>query len=190
VNPLGVGTINTVLVVDDDMTLQRSAIRGLAPRRVLVADRIANALRLAESEPMDLAVIDVHLCDFRRGGENGLELVGKLRARNSKLPLVVITGWRSGSVVDAAYQAGAVKTYEKPVEWERIIAELEVGIGCDVSSHIDIPSYQEWKREYLKKLLAATDYNVTHGARTMGVKRASLQRLLASQNIPRKSKRP
>jgi two-component system, response regulator RegA len=189
VKPLGVGTINTVLVVDDDETLRRSAIRGLAPRRVLVADRIADALRLADDVKLDLAIIDVHLCDFRRGGENGLELVTKLHALNPELPLVVITGWHSGSVVDMAYQAGALKTFEKPIVWDQIIVELETGMALPMTSSIAIPTYEEWKREYLKKLLPATEYNITHGARTMGVKRASLQRLLANHGLARKTKR-
>jgi ActR/RegA family two-component response regulator len=189
VKALGVGTIKSVLVVDDDEGLRRTAMRALRPRRVVVADRIADALRLVESENVDLGIIDVHLTDFRRGGENGVELVAKLHERSPSLPLVVITGWRSGGVVDNAYQAGAARTYEKPVDWLRIIVDLEVGATHSVTSSIAIPSYQEWKREYLKKLLEATDYNVTQGARTMGVKRASLQRLLASQGLARKAKR-
>lgn len=189
IKALGEGAIQSVLVVDDDEGLWRSAARQLRPRRVSSAARIADAMRLAEAEAFDLAVIDVHLCDVRTGGENGLELVAQLHARDQSLPIVVITGWHSGHTVDAAYQAGAVKTYEKPFEWSDIIRDMEVGEAPASPNSIEIPTQQEWKREYVKRLLHETRYNVTKAAKTMGVKRTSLQRLLANYGFQRKKRR-
>ena len=184
IRPVGEGAIKCVLVVDDDAAIRKSAITALRPRTVRVASCIAEATELFSCHAFDLAIVDVHLCDVRTGGENGIDFVRHLRKCRPSLLSVVVTGLRVGTVVDDAYQAGAVKTYEKPFDWKQVIVELEQG-PATASPSPRLPNVDEWKRDYIARALNASGANVTRAASTIGVKRTSLQRLTSKLGLAR-----
>ena len=81
---------NRVLLVDDDLALLEIFADLLTNRSmtVLTATSIADAMAIAESQPLDVALVDIRL-----GDENGRELATKLKMINKDLPIIYMTGY-------------------------------------------------------------------------------------------------
>lgn len=77
-----------ILFVDDEIPIREMLSlyfkrKGFA---VTTAGSRAEAVRLAEMTPFDLAILDIDL-----GGENGLELLGLFKRKYPKAPVVMFT---------------------------------------------------------------------------------------------------
>jgi two-component system NtrC family sensor kinase len=88
----------TVLVVDDDFQVRNFVTDSLAESgyRTLEAVDGHAALRILERELVDLAVIDLAL-----PGMDGGELARSARQRRSDLPIIFITAYAEGDMIDA-----------------------------------------------------------------------------------------
>ncbi len=96
----------TVLVVDDDVNM-REHLRSIfetAGYRALSAGETASALRLLQTEPCDLVLIDLALSEV-----DGLALCRLLRAQpaTSKLPVITLAHDDTDSQKQEAFAAGA-----------------------------------------------------------------------------------
>ena len=117
---------STVMVIDDDAAARESVV-ALASFKGLRARGFASAEEfLAEYDPKQKGVLVV---DFRMPGMTGLELLHQLNARNSSLPVVMITGYGDVPMAVKAMQAGAASFLEKPCKeqelWREVIQALE-----------------------------------------------------------------
>ncbi|MBL9215559.1 MAG: sigma-54-dependent Fis family transcriptional regulator [Opitutaceae bacterium] len=117
-----------------------------APHRILVADDqpdVLEALRLLlkaegyqidtakspaavmkaiEARDYSLAIIDLNYARDTTSGQEGLELLAKLQAADSSLPVVVMTAWASVEVAVEAMRRGAKDFITKPWENPRLLA--------------------------------------------------------------------
>ena len=83
---------NRILVVDDDMPLLE-ILRDLLNDNLLTvhtASSTAEAMAIAESNELDVALIDLRL-----GSENGRDVAAKLKKLNDNLHIVYMTGYAS-----------------------------------------------------------------------------------------------
>lgn len=113
-----------VLVVEDDVAIAGSLVRGLKARGYDVeletsGDRAA--LRSADS--FDVAVIDLGL-----PGKNGFELLELWRGRTSA-PMIVLTAQNALEDRLAAFAKGAADFVPKPFFLEELVARIETRLG-------------------------------------------------------------
>jgi len=113
----------TVLLVDDDRTLVEMVAlmlkrSGFEPR---VAYDGAQALRILNSEPIDLVILDVML-----PGLDGFELCRRIRAlpRKEHLPILMLSARSQVSDRLAGFEAGADDYVAKPVAIKEIVARV------------------------------------------------------------------
>jgi DNA-binding NarL/FixJ family response regulator len=108
----------------DDQDLVRQGIAGL----LSLSDKIEvlwqatngeHALELIEQQP------DVLLLDIRMPKLNGIELVKKLRAQGSKLPILMLTTFDDSELFMQSLQAGANGFLLKDVSFEKLIGAIE-----------------------------------------------------------------
>jgi two-component system nitrogen regulation response regulator NtrX len=115
--------IGNLLVVDDEPNIRRTIRWVLEPAgfQVTEAGSAEEALKLLETEPFDLAVIDVKL-----PGMSGLDLLDKARELWRDLPVIVMSGHATDApdVVDAM-RRGAANYFTKPLDSERIKVEVK-----------------------------------------------------------------
>ena len=115
-------TIKVALV--DDQDLVRQGIAGL----LSLSDKIEvlwqatngeHALEFIAQQP------DVLLLDIRMPKINGIELVKKLRAQGSKLPILMLTTFDDSELFMQSLQAGANGFLLKDVSFEKLIGAIE-----------------------------------------------------------------
>lgn len=113
-------TTPRVLVADDQTDILQ-ALRlllddaGFAPELVNTVDGVRE--RLA-SETFDLLLMDLNYTRDTTSGREGLELITEIRARDSHLPIVVMTGWGSIDTAVEAMRRGARSFVQKP--WDDV----------------------------------------------------------------------
>jgi two-component system, OmpR family, response regulator ChvI len=114
-----------ILLVDDDQDLIEMNRTVLAQRghHVMVAYSAAEALKIAQSSPPELAVLDVMMED----NTVGFELARQLHEQYPKLPMIMLTGISKEMRLGYTFQPDETwlpvsKFMEKPVN-PRILAD-------------------------------------------------------------------
>ncbi len=96
----------TTLIIQDDATFRQLLKEGLCARfPVMVvgeASSIAEAMQAMESVLPDLIFVDVRL-----QGENGFDLVRKIKNDHSRLPVFILTDYDLDEYREAARRSGA-----------------------------------------------------------------------------------
>ncbi len=181
-------SLPTLLVVDDDAPFREALQRSMSERGffVQVARNADEAVRAAKARAFEYALIDV-----RMPGQSGLELLPQLRAIDEGTRIVVFTGY--GSISDAvlAMKVGAVDYLTKPVTAELCMRALlgfrpggnQPSLPVGVRESEPIPTLERVEWEYLQRVLADCEGNISDAARRLGMHRRSLQRKL-SKNAP------
>jgi two-component system response regulator MprA len=110
-----------LLVVDDDPNLLRMLRRGfvLAGYTVAAAEDGEAALRTVREREPDLVVLDVMMPEV-----DGLEVARRLRAADSRVPIVMLTA--RGQLEDklAGFESGADDYLPKPFAFEELLARV------------------------------------------------------------------
>ena len=122
-----------ILIVDQDIEFAELIRDGLRDRKY-VAEAVhsaRDALQYLERNPVDIVVAHVHLSEV-----SGLELVSRLRDRQSETLGIVVTSHGSMETAIKAIRAGAYDYICKPVT----LAALEVAVARAVA-------YQALRRE-------------------------------------------
>jgi len=110
-----------LLVAEDDAALRDVLTRGLRDHGYVV-DAVANgeeAIRYLRVNEYALAVVD-----WRMPVMSGLELVGELRRRGSKLPVLMLTARDTPADRVAGLDGGADDYLVKPFDFEELVARL------------------------------------------------------------------
>ncbi|HEX2645961.1 MAG TPA: sigma-54 dependent transcriptional regulator, partial [Candidatus Dormibacteraeota bacterium] len=108
---------STVLIVDDEQTLARSAKAFLGDHgyEAEVAGTAERALDLLETLQPDIVFADVRL-----PGMSGLELLKRIRAFDPVMPVIMITAYGSIEGAVEAVKLGAFDYVKKPVDLEEL----------------------------------------------------------------------
>jgi DNA-binding NtrC family response regulator len=113
---------SVVLIVDDEEAI-RFAIGRYFERRGLVtapAETLADARRIVAERAIDAAVVDWSLPDG-----DGLTLLRELKATDSNLPVVMLTGHATIALAVQTIRDGAEQFLTKPVDLDALVAIVE-----------------------------------------------------------------
>ena len=165
-----------VLVVDDDVFRNRLC-RAFSERN-WVADAVSNgndALIFAQNRSPDLVLVDL-----RMPGMGGLDLVQELRAVDSSMKIVMLTGYGSIPTAISAVKRGADYYLSKPIDTDQILAAYENLQSAPAESEgpESVPSLARVEWEHMQRVLADCGDNISQAARLLGIHRRSLQRKL------------
>ncbi len=170
----------TLLVVDDDRAFRETIGAALGRRgfAVTLASDANEAVDAAREKVFEYALVDV-----RMPGPSGIELVARLREIDEETRVVVLTGYGTIANAVVAMRAGAADYLTKPTDASAIERSL-LGVGPS-SENEAVPSLDRVEWEYLQRVLADCEGNVSSAARRLGMHRRSLQRKLA-RSAPRR----
>lgn len=162
-----------ILIVDDDEPF-RLALRNAFVRRgyeVSLAGSPAEAEASLKEGIPHYAVVDL-----RMPGGSGLDLVKLLRAQVPRAPqVVVLTGYGTIGTAVEAIRLGALNYLNKPADAEEIEAALQ---GKRTPPLEEVPSLDRQEWEYLNRILADCEGNISEAARRLKMHRRTLQRKL------------
>src|SRR5712672_289938 len=161
-----------ILIVDDDEPF-RLAMRNAFVRRGYEVTLAANAheATAALARPPDYAVVDL-----RMPGPSGLEVVRALRALPNPPQVVVLTGYGTIGTAVEAIRLGAINYLNKPADADEVEAAL-LGRRLPPPVH-EVPSLDRQEWEYLNRILADCNGNISAAARRLKMHRGTLQRQL------------
>jgi two-component system chemotaxis response regulator CheY len=112
-----------VLVADDSSTMRKIIVRNLQ------AIGIPSAVEASDGNEAVQIFIPGHfelvLTDWNMPGKTGLEVIKEIRAKDAKVPIIMITTEAEKSRVVQAIQAGVTDYLVKPFTSETLRAKLE-----------------------------------------------------------------
>ena len=119
-----------ILVADDQADI-RDALWLLLKNEGFAADMAtspAEALSVAQSKELDAVLMDLNYARDTTSGQEGLDLLARLRGLDPNLPVVVMTAWATIDVAVEAMRQGARDFVQKPWENARLLAILRTQV--------------------------------------------------------------
>lgn len=184
-----------VHVIDDDADVRQSlafllSTAGLAVR---VHESAAAFLKILASAQEGCIVTDV-----RMPGIDGIELQKRLKAANSTLPVIVMTGHGDIGLAVAAMKAGALDFIEKPFDDKIMLTAIKMALdrrsndlergsaNAEIQLRLDLLSERE--RQVLEGLVAGKPnkiiaYDLGISARTVEIYRANVMTKMRADSL-------
>ena len=88
----------------------------------------AEALDRLESSDFDLAILDLNYTRDTTSGQEGFDLMERIRALDPTLPVLVMTAWSSVAGAVEAMRRGARDYIEKPWDDERLLITVRTQV--------------------------------------------------------------
>jgi two-component system response regulator RegA len=167
------------LIVDDDDVF-RNRLRRAFKQRDWEAEAVSTgeeALKFAGDRSPDLVVVDL-----RMPGIGGLEVVNGLRAIDSSMAIIVLTGYGSIPTAISAVKRGADHYLSKPADVDQILTAYEnfkSAPPTEPEIPEAVPSLARVEWEHMQRVITDCGGNISQAARLLGIHRRSLQRKLA-----------
>src|SRR5271168_1583079 len=119
-----------ILLADDQADI-RDALRLLLKREGYETHAVASpadALSAVQAREFDAVLMDLNYARDTTSGQEGLDLLSRIQANDSTLPVVVMTAWGSVDVAVEAMRRGARDFLQKPWENTRLLTILRTQI--------------------------------------------------------------
>ncbi len=132
------------LLIADDQPDVLEALRLLLKAEGYQIDTVnspAALVRALDAKDYDVVLMDLNYARDTTSGEEGLDLLAKLRTADESLPVVVMTAWGSVHVAVEAMRRGARDFVQKPWDNDRLLAILrtqtELGRAIRRGQHLE-----------------------------------------------------
>lgn len=147
-----------ILIADDQADLL-DALRLLLKAEGLHMEAVASpdaALAALKTKPYDLLLMDLNYTGDTTSGTEGIDLLSRVQAIDSSLPIVVMTGWGSVDLAVEAMRRGVRDFVQKPWDNAQLLSTLhnEIAAGRDLRRQVanDKREYDEATRIQRKLL--------------------------------------
>lgn len=115
-----------VLIVDDELDLattlvERLDIRGFEAMAVQTGDEAVDQVRRSH---FDVVVLDIKL-----KGEDGVDVMNRIRQIEENLPVILLTGHMSKEANEEGLKAGAIDYIIKPIDIEDLVVKLREAVA-------------------------------------------------------------
>ncbi len=119
-------------LIADDQADVREALGLLLKTEGFRATAVASpaaALEAVESQPFDVVLMDMNYARDTTSGREGLELLGRIHALDSTLPVIVMTAWGTVGLAVETMRRGVGDFVEKPWENETLGSILRAQVA-------------------------------------------------------------
>ncbi len=119
-------TAPRILVADDQPDILAAARLLLKSEgcEVMTAASPGEVMELLEGDEFDVLLLDLNYTRDTTSGQEGLDLVPRVQALDSTLPIIVMTAWGSIDSAVEAIRRGARDYIEKPWDNDRLVAAV------------------------------------------------------------------
>lgn len=167
-----------LLLVDDDAIFVNRLARTMETKGFSVdpVETMAEATLAVDREAPKFAVVDIRLKDG-----NGLDIIERIKKRNSNARVVVLTGYGNIATAVSAVKLGAFDYLEKPATTDDIYYALTRDDDDKPLPPENPMSADRVRWEHIQRVFEACDRNVSETARRLSMHRRTLQRILAKR---------
>jgi len=113
-----------ILIVEDEEKVAFFLKEGLSDLEngfsVTSTPSAEDALQVLDAQDFDLVITD-----FRLPGQNGLELIGRLRVSHPNVPTMLITAYGSDELEAAAYRQRVARYLAKPFRLDQFVEAVQ-----------------------------------------------------------------
>ena len=122
---------STILIAEDQEHVREALAMLLRGHdyEVLLCASPGEALAAAQQSIPDLAMFDMNYQRDSTSGLEGLELIQRLRALDSTVPIIALTAWGNVDLAVSAMQNGASDFIEKPWRNDALLEKVKSLIG-------------------------------------------------------------
>jgi DNA-binding NtrC family response regulator len=115
-----------ILIVDDDSAVQVSLALLLKQSgfEAVCADGPQQAIEQLQAGPVDMVLQDMNF-SLQTSGEEGLDLLARIKQLHPSLPVLLMTAWGSISLAVRGVKAGAANFFTKPWDNSQLVALVE-----------------------------------------------------------------
>ena len=176
-----------VLIIDDDSAVRLSI--GLMIKRCglepVEASTERDALDRVRDSRVRLVVLDMNLT-LTSSGEQGIEMLRKIKILRPEIPVILITGWGTIRLAVEGMKYGASDFLTKPWSNEdlrskirRLIAEAE----RTETENQRVDSLESIEREAIIRAIEICDGNLSLAAQKLGITRQALYRRIEKYGL-------
>ena len=130
-----------ILIIDDDESVTHSL--GLLLKQAGYGSRAvtspAAALTALDREEVSLVLQDMNF-SRRTTGEEGLDLLRRIKAARPAVPVILITGWGSIALAVAGMKAGGSDFIVKPWSNQQLLQSVRTAVGLAASEAAGAPA--------------------------------------------------
>jgi DNA-binding response OmpR family regulator len=162
-----------ILIIEDDTAITRVLQRGLNAHghQIVIADNGEDGVHLATDESVELVLLDISL-----PGLNGHQVLERVRARRTRLPIIMLTARDDMKNKVSALHAGADDYLTKPFAFEELLARIQAVTrrfdqpeAAQLQAgtlHVDLLAQRAWRAgkliELSKREFALLEYFMRH----------------------------
>jgi len=147
-----------VLVIDDEPPIRRLLRMGLTTQgyEIVEAPNARTALELLDGKP-DLIILDLGLPDMQ-----GLDLLRTLRARNDKVPIVVLSSRGDEGAKVQALDLGADDYVTKPFGMDELLARMRAALRHQLQVQGERPVFRtgDLSVDLVRRIVKVGDHEV------------------------------
>jgi two-component system NtrC family response regulator len=171
-----------ILVVDDDIAVRQSI--GLMLRQAkydfVAVSNERDCFDAVRAGGVDMVILDMNLT-LTTTGEQGIEILRKLKVLVPDLPVILISAWGTIPLAVSGMNYGAFDFVTKPWSNRDFVAKIKKAL--DAAKPQRVKTLDEVEREAILDALKQSDGNLSQVAAALGITRQALYRRMEKYGI-------
>jgi DNA-binding NtrC family response regulator len=158
-----------ILIVDDDIAVRTSLtllLKGAA-HDVITASNAIQAFEQVKTQKPELVILDLNF-SIETSGEEGMSLLKQLRAYDSILPIILITGWASIDLAVKGMKLGANDFIHKPWNNDYVLQSIATLLQLNGSKKNTTKTRKELDKKYRFQQIIGEDASLLNILEVIG----------------------
>jgi DNA-binding NtrC family response regulator len=176
----------TVLVVDDDPDVLLAARLALKAdvERVDTQALVDGLDHCLAATSFDVILLDMNFVAGHRGGQQGLDALGRIQQIDPTLAVVLMTAYGGVTLAVEALKRGAADFVLKPWRNDKLVAAVAAATKITrARREVETVELDILERQAIERALVRHERNITLAAAALGLSRAALYRRMAKHGL-------
>ncbi|WP_165357321.1 response regulator [Sphingosinicella sp. CPCC 101087] len=176
--------LNAILVIDDDRDVLEAAQLALSPYSARIDTSLSpdGVAGLLASTEYDCVLLDMNYGAGRRGGAEGMTVLGQLKAADPTLGVVLMTAYGAISLAVEGLKLGADDFLLKPWRNKSLVDSVRRAAERTRSAR-ELATLDDLERSAIARALGRHEGNIAQAASALGLSRPALYRRMAKHGL-------
>jgi DNA-binding NtrC family response regulator len=178
--------VESILVIEDDADVLRAARIALTSHvgHIEIASDPSDVGGRLEATLFEAVLLDMNFVHGEYRGSEGLNVLGRIRACDPSLAVVLMTAYGGVALAVEALKQGAVDFILKPWRNDKLVAAVIAAASITRSRRAaESLDLETLERRAIEQALAQSDGNISQAATVLGLSRAALYRRMSKHGL-------